>query len=111
MSNRVKIKNKKKKNQEFDRKKLTPWLIALVVFCVAIVGFAVASSFFWGTQTLGSRSDGAATAAETSTAAESSTEAAAIEETSTAATEAETSAEITATESSTEAAADGEPAN
>lgn len=85
MSNRVKIKNKKKKNQEFDKKKLTPWLIALIVFCVAVIGFAVASSFFWGTQRLGGGSSQAATAAEAATetaageAAEASTEAAAGE--------------------------------
>ncbi len=93
MSNKLKMKKSNKKNREEEvRANTTPWLIGLVIFAVVVVGLAVASSFVWGTQTIGGSSDSSvvATTAAQETTADETTGAAAVEE---IAVEGETAAE------------------
>lgn len=78
MSNKVKLK-KTRYNKEQEKKANTkPWLIALIIFAVAVVGVAVATSFIWGTSKLPSGSGAAATATTISTEVAADTEQAAV---------------------------------
>ncbi len=71
MSNKLKMKSNKKQNREAEVKaNTTPWLIGLIAFAVVVVGLAIASSFVWGTQSLGSKKNASATEAVTTAAAQ-----------------------------------------
>lgn len=81
MSNKVKLK-KTRYNKEQEKKANTkPWLIALIIFAIVVVGVAIGTSFIWGTSKLPGRSDAAAAATTISSETAVSTESAAATET------------------------------
>lgn len=81
MSNKVKLKKTRYNKQQEKKANTKPWLIALIIFAIAVVGVAIGTSFIWGTSKLPSKSDSAAAATTISTEAAAETEQAATTET------------------------------